>query len=547
MLYNVYSNEHDTINASGSCIDFNEPPDRAAFFMLKTNNTTLTLEIDKPLQEKCGILGVFNTRAVANVPLAFAAAGGVQHRGQQGAGIVLRTAAGLKRQVGNGLLQEVFPTKKINQLNKPHKWLMVHCRYGTYGGYDKRNLQPCLVTANDGTEIAIVHNGEFVATDEIRKQIQVKLPASISDTYLFAYLFARSMGSSWDEKITKTVAQVHGAYSLIIGVNNSLYVCRDRFGLRPLVIGKLRSGWIVASETHALDKVGAALVRTVHRGEIIRIDSSGLTVVQKGMETKGHFCDFEWAYFSRPDSMLPTNESAEQHKPNGDWLSVGMFRARCGEQLASESPIKNATFAVGVPDSGIAVTASYASILGIPYQQAIIRDHYDRNGNQRLFMRDDERRKIKKKVLGKLSLIPDPRIWKDAIIVIGDDSIVRGNVSAEITKALFSLGAREVHWIIGFPPVQHHCPLGVSIRMESELIAAKFKGDPEKIAKALGATSVRYISHKGFIKARLLTGKIEIPEDEKEIFLVNGGCGGCITGNYPVTKTGQIHKHAVTN
>ncbi len=546
MLYRIYLNEHDTVIANGSFNVSYKPPNRAAFFMLKTNHR-FTIDIDKPLQEKCGILGIFNNRHTANLPLAMVAAGGVQHRGQQGAGLVLHTRQGLKRWIGNGLLQEVFPIDRIKKLNKPNKWLLIHCRYGTHGGYDKRNLQPCMVTARDGSRITIVHNGEFVAADAIRKQIRAKFPKTISDTYLFAYLLARSTGRSWDEKITKTITEVNGAYSLIIGIKDTLYVCRDRFGLRPLVIGKMASGWIIVSETHALDKVGAVLVRSVHRGEVVRIDTQGVTVLKKGSESQGHFCDFEWAYFSRPDSLLPTNEKAEHHKPNGDWLSVGMFRARCGRQLAIESPIKKATFAVGVPDSGIAVTASYASALGIAYQQTIIRDHYDSNGNQRLFMRDDERRKIKKKVLGKLSLIPDPRVWKDAIVVIGDDSIVRGNVSAEITRAIFTLGAKEVHWIVGFPAVQHHCPLGVSIRMERELIAAKFNGDSDKIAQALGATSVRYISHQGFIKARLLSGPLQIPNDEKEIFLANGGCGGCITGHYPVTRTGQIHPHAVTN
>lgn len=505
------------------------------------------IDLDKPLQEKCGILGMFNNRAVANVPLAMIAAGGVQHRGQQGAGIVMRTGNRLKRRIGNGLLQEVFPANVVTKMNVAYKWLLIHCRYGTHGGYDRRNLQPCLVTARDGTRITIVHNGEFVAADAIRKQIRAKFPKTISDTYLFAYLLARSSGRSWDEKVVKTIADVHGAYSLIIGIGDVLYVCRDRFGLRPLVIGKTKNGWIIASETHALDKIGAILQRSVHRGEVLKIDKAGLHVLQKGSDTQGHFCDFEWAYFSRPDSLLPTNEKAEYRKPNGDWLSVGMFRTRCGQFLAAESPVKNATLAVGVPDSGIAIATSYASHLGIPYRQVIIRDHYDRNGNQRLFMRDDERQKIKKKVLGKLSLIPDPRIWKDAVVVIGDDSIVRGNVSAEITRALFSLGAREVHWIVGFPAVQHHCPLGVSIRMEKELIAAKFGGDADKIAKALGATSVRYISHRSFIKARLLSEPLRIPDEEKEIFLANGGCGGCITGFYPVTRTGRIHPHAVKN
>jgi len=310
---------------------------------------------------------------------------------------------------------------------------------------------------------------------------------------------------TWEHRLISALSQVAGAYSLLIGIDGKLFVTRDEMGIRPLILGQIKDKWIVASETHALTKVGAVILREVKRGEIIRIDSSGMSVIKRGVEGSGHFCDFEWAYFGRPDSLLPTHEEEGTGRHPSDWLSISSFRERCGGILAREWPIPQASFVLGIPDSGMAVATGYATALKLPYRQAIIRDHFDPHGSQRLFMRDDQKKRIKNKVLGKLSLISDNYTWKDAVVVVGDDSIVRGNVASKITKAIFARGAKEVHWIIGFPPVAHPCYLGVSIRTKDELIAAKYKSDPKRIAKKIGATSVNYISHKGFIRARLLS------------------------------------------
>lgn len=486
---------------------------------------------DKPLQEKCGLVGIWSPRYSTLLPLSLLAAGGVQHRGQHGAGVAMQTKKGIKKYVGDGLIREVFTRSVINKLNIPSLWTIVHCRYGTHGDYQKNNLQPCVITTKGGNAIAIIHNGEFVATEEMRKKIPGKLPAGISDTYIFSRLLALIKAQTWEEKIIKALSQVNGAYSLIIGIEDKLFVARDNLGIRPLIIGQKKDRWIVASESHALDKVGVRSQREVKRGEIIKIDKNGLTILSKGASSLGNFCDFEWAYFSRPDSVLSTGESS---------LSIGLFRERCGTVLAKEHPIKNATFVIGIPDSGILLATGYASALKLPYRNVVIRDHFDPNGSQRLFMRDDQKNRIRSKVLGKLSLLSDKHIWKNSIVVIGDDSIVRGNVSAKITKAIFSLGAKEVHWIIGFPPITHRCHLGVSIRTKEELIAVRSKSDPKKIAKKIGATSVNYISMKGFIQARL-EKPIKNYNDLRKIFLMNGGCGGCITGLYPIDRNGKIY------
>ncbi len=507
------------------------------------NKPTLPIEDEPLLQEKCGILAIFNKTYTANLPLALLAAGGVQHRGQQGAGIALQYKKNIKQFTGNGLLRDVFIPSVVKRLNKPSKWMLVHCRYGTHGGYDKRNLQPCMITSKEGEKIAIIHNGEFVATEEIKKKISKKFPADISDTYLFAQLLGETEGLTWEHRVIHALSQVNGAYSLMIGIKNKLFIARDAQGIRPLVIGQLKNRWIVASETHALDKIGAYIIREVKRGEITCIDSKGLTIIKHGEKTKtSHFCDFEWAYFGRPETLVPTNEKEEDSKHPENWLAISSFRERCGAAIAREFAIKNATFAFGMPDSGMAVAMGYANALRIPYRQVIIRDHFDPNGAQRLFMRDDQKKRIGKKVLGKLSLIPDRKIWQDAIVVIGDDSIVRGNVTKRITKAVFAMGAKEVHWIIGYPPVAHPCHLGVSIRTTAELIAAQNDSDPVKIAKKINATSVHYITPEGFIQARLLNSDIKKTTDPKDIFLHNVGCGGCVTGKYPVSKEGEVYE-----
>lgn len=216
---------------------------------------------DKPLLEKCGIVALYKKTPENLLPLALLAAGGVQHRGQQGAGIAVQTEKELLTYKGNGLLKDIFTEKIIAEYDKPAKWAIVHCRYGTSGGYDKRNLQPCIITSEEGLNITVIHNGEFVATDKLKKIVKIKFPKGISDTYLFAQLLAETTGTSWEKRLIQALSLVKGAYSLIIGIGEKIYLARDEFGIRPLVIGHLNGKYIAASETHALDKIGATASR----------------------------------------------------------------------------------------------------------------------------------------------------------------------------------------------------------------------------------------------------------------------------------------------
>ncbi len=511
------------------------------FLIMRNKYIQISLPEDKPLQEKCGIVAIFNNEYSHNLSFAILAATGVQHRGLHGAGVAMQTKKKLLVHKGPGLIKEVFTPRVIAKIDKAIKWSIIHCRYGTFGGYDPENLQPCIVNTPDGGQVAVAHNGEFVFTDVLKKQLHSSTIENASDTYMFASLLSHSTGKSWDEKVVKTLSQVNGAFCLAIGTPGGLYVARDQFGLRPFILGKTENGWMVASETHAFDKVGAEVIREIKKGEIVKIDNEGVHVLKEGNNRPQHFCDFEWCYFARPNSMFPVPSADDETKQK--WLSLYQFRVNCGEAVAKESPIQNASFVVGLPDSGLPIAEGYANAMRIPRRQLILRDHFDPNGNSRLFMKDDDKAKIGKKVLGKLSIIAEKEIWKDAVVVLCDDSIVRGNVSAQITKAIFALGVKEVHWVIGFPPVIGRCHLGVSIRTEGELIATRHKGNPEKIAAEIGATSVNYISFNGFIKSRLLSRDIVVPENPKEVFIKNGGCGGCVTGVYPITEKGVIHQH----
>lgn len=511
-----------------------------------SEHVVLSITDDKPLQEKCGLVAVYTPTLRRQLPLALIAAVGVQHRGQQGAGAAIQTRKGIKKHTGNGLLRQVFTSSVIRKLNKPTRWTLVHCRYGTHGGYNKQNLQPCVVKTKDGDFVAVIHNGEFTGTGTMRSQLKGNLSEDASDTYIFTKLLRQAVGKNWDEKILKIITAMTGSFSLIISVGDSLYVARDTDGIRPLFIGQLkRGGWLVASETHAFTKIGAIVNREIKRGEIIRINLQGIHFIHKGETGGSHFCDFEWAYFARPDSLFPVYNDKNDGGDPSKWLSVTAFRERCGGIMALENPLKKVTFVVGIPNSGIDLGTGYANALKLPYRQMIIRDQFDLNGLQRLFMRDDEIKKIKTKVGGKLSLIPDRAIWNDAVVVFCDDSIVRGNVSQKITRAAFYLGAREVHWIVGFPPVRFPCHLGVSMRTGEELVAARFKGDTKKIARAIGATSVTYISPRGFLKARRGDKQMLNPHDERELFLYNLGCGGCVTGIYPVNKDGSHYQKSL--
>lgn len=516
---------------------------------MTAKETLATLMPERSLRERCGIVGLHlpSANRESQLDITLQAIIGSWHRGQQGAGLTIKDKNGLRTHHGTGTPEQALPPNVIDALKNGFNlnWAIAQTRYGTFGNWDARNLQPMTAYSINNEPITVAHNGQFTAIEKMKNEVAEPIPDDASDTYIFSRLLAKAQGSSWDEKITSTLEKVSGAYSLIIGAGDSLYFARDFLGIRPLVLGKIGDGFIATSETHALDKVDASVIREIKRGEVVRIDRDGLKTIKEGIDGPGNFCDFEWDYFSRPDSSYPT-DSEDSLNPE-QWKSVYAFREECGKELASEIFIPNASFVTGIADSGVPFSVGFANASHVPYRQTVLRDHYDPNGNYRLFQTDFDKESIRQKVIGKLSLVRDPKIWEDAIAVLGDDSIVRGDSSTELTKAVFDEGAKEVHWIVGFPQVMHPCHLGVSMRTNNELIAWRNNGDSKKIAEEIGATSVNYISHAGFIKARLKSGKeLFLPSNKREVFLANGGCGGCLTGLYPVDQNGVIYKRKET-
>lgn len=495
------------------------------------------------LEDKCGIFAVYSPEYSDKLPITMRGAGGVQHRGQQGVGFAAQTEDGTITYTRNGLIREALTSHVIrrNGLNMASRWQMFHCRYGTEGGYIKNNLQPCKGVTDLGEEFTLVHNGQVLVTDKEKQKYAPRGKKDlISDTYILTQKIASAEGATLEDKIEQVLAETKGSYSIIIGAKDRLILARDEQGIMPFVIGKAGNTFIAASETHAIDKVDAQVVREVKRGEIVRIDSEGVKTLKKGKDGAGNFCSFQLGYFMRPDSMYPIYNQAYDGEHPENWISVARFREECGKTLWKERPVKDASFVVGIPDSGVAVGTGLAIAAGIPYRQVILRDHYDPNGDKRLFQGDDKLDLIQSKVLGKLSLVPDPAIWEDAIVIIGEDSVVRGNVMKPIVRAIFSLGAREVHVRSGYPMIIAPCHLGVSMRKEEELIALRNKGDERLIAQELAATTAGFISNEGYLMAQNPNRELNIPENPREMFLQNGQCGGCLTGNYPVSREGIL-------
>jgi len=502
---------------------------------------------ENPLQEKCGIVGIYSpgSSILEQFDAGTIASRALWHRGQHGLGFLINTDRGRKKYLRIGTIDEALPPGLRDEFEKAEgvsNWAFFHTRYGTSGNYDENNLQPISVKTPEGINFSVTHNGEFAINQDIRDNIPENIPDGASDTYIFTKALQYSPGLTPDEKIMNVLRSVNGAYSLLIGTDDAIFAARDQFGIRPMVIGKYPNGWIVASETHALDKLGIDTDREIKRGEIIKIDKNGPNVIKKGSEGTGNFCSLELAYFSRPDSTAPTFEHPDDASHPERWMSHLRFRETSGLILAKEKPVKNATFVVGVPDSGVPAGTGYARGINAPYRQVIVRDHYDQNGQLRTFMKDNQMSSLSKMVAGKLSFPNDPAIWKGAVIVVVDDSMVRGSTSKPVVKIMFDAGAKEVHVRLVYPPVKFPCHLGVSMRTNNELIAYRHHGNVEAIAQEIGATSVEYISPEGFLNAWHQSGNILIPDDRREIFLANGACGGCVTGLYPISKDGTIYK-----
>ncbi|MBP9690554.1 hypothetical protein KBD81_00580 [Candidatus Woesebacteria bacterium] len=494
-------------------------------------------ESDKPTHN-CGIGLIYSFSPQDLRSDLFGIGHALQHRGQFGAGIATDTGFLVS---GSGLLKDAIDPNVLG-IQLQNYWAMIHLRYGTSGGYGSENMQPVEVEI-EGQKVHIAVNGNIPNPQRLRKYITKDLPPDASDTVLAAHVFASLQGVSMDERVLQfaNLPEIaSAANNMIIGAGENAYVVRDQFGLHPLVIGDYKNGGgvVIASETAALQKIGSQVIGEFPPGAILKCSPDGHIYLQEGTSSQEHHsCIFEPAYFSSPNSAF----APQEHMTPEEWMSVLQFRIHTGEIVARDHPVPHADFVVGMPDSGVPFSAGLASGLKKPYYPSVIRSHY--NGDSeitRTFMQDNDMGGIAALVRGKLMPVVDPRLWKDKVVVIGDDSLVRGNTAEVVTKMLRRLGAKEIHWRYGYPPVQWPCHLGVSFRSREELLAAQMGNDWGKIANFIGADSVAFISHEGIIQAAREFQGIMRPRNQDEIYMANGFCGGCVTGVYPVNSKGTI-------
>ncbi len=457
------------------------------------------------MHESCGIFGAYAPKEdVAR--LTFFALFALQHRGQESAGIA--TADGKKIHIftGMGRVSNVFTEDSLKTL--PGYMAIGHNRYSTSGSSQPSNSQP-IVVSNNGDTIAIAHNGNLVNATYLYKELQEQgfTFRGSTDSEVIAHLIASAPGKSVIEKIRHTMHRIQGAYSLVILTPTELYAVRDPLGVRPLCIGKVDSGWAVASETCALDHIGATFVRAVEPDEIVVINDNGVKSYP-GESTKRGLCIFEYIYFARPDSVI-----------NGKLLYLA--RLAMGAGLAREHPA-DADIVMGVPDSGTPAGTGYARESGIPVVEGLIKNRYV----GRTFIEPDQRMRD----MGvKLKFNPLPQVLDGERLVVVEDTIVRGTTTSSVIRLLRKAGAKEIHVRIGAPPIKYPCYYGVDMATRRELIAAQ-KSVPE-ICEFIGADSLGYLSIEGLIKA------VGLP---RENF-----CLACFTGEYPIPVQLEMDKLAL--
>lgn len=455
------------------------------------------------MREACGVFGIYSYQQAARI--TFFGLYSLQHRGQESAGIAVSDGKKIAVEKGMGLISQVFSEEKIRNLNG---YLAIgHNRYSTTGSSIIANAQPFLFQS-DLWSFTVAHNGNLANTKVLRRQLSKEGVSftSGSDSEVIGHVIIKSKGKTLEDKIIKGISLLQGAFSILILTKNKIYAIRDPLGIRPLVLGKFHSSWVVASETCAFLTIGAKFRRDIQPGEIMRIDEDGVkTVCHNGKEPSA-FCIFEYIYFSRPDSLI-----------NG---RLGyLTRLHAGQQLAKEYPANGADLVISVPDSGTSAALGFSQESKIPFLEGLIKNRY----LGRTFIQPEQELR---KLGVKLKFNPLPEILKGKKVVLIDDSIVRGTTTAGVVKLLRKFGAKEVHLRIASPPLISPCFLGIDIERYRELIA--HGRSIEQIRCKLGANSLGYLSLEGLKEA---IGEVNC-----------GFCDGCFTTNYPV-KLQKLHRN----
>ncbi|MEC1357853.1 amidophosphoribosyltransferase [Bacillus haynesii] len=452
----------------------------------------------KGLNEECGVFGIWGHEEAPQI--TYYGLHSLQHRGQEGAGIVATDGEKMSSHKGQGLITEVFQNGELKKVKG--KGAIGHVRYATAGGGGFENVQPFLFHSQNNGSLALAHNGNLVNATQLKQQLenQGSIFQTSSDTEVLAHLIKRSGHFELKDQIKNALSMLKGAYAFLIMTEKEMIVALDPNGLRPLSVAMLGNAYVVASETCAFDVVGATYLRDVEPGEMLIINDEGMKSERFSININRSICSMEYIYFSRPDSNI-----------NG--INVHSARKNLGKKLAEESGIE-ADVVTGVPDSSISAAIGYAEATGIPYELGLIKNRYV----GRTFIQPSQSLR-EQGVRMKLSAVRGVVEGKRVVMV--DDSIVRGTTSRRIVTMLREAGATEVHVRISSPPIAHPCFYGIDTSTHEELIASSHS--VEEIRQEIGADTLSFLSIEG-----LLSGIGRQYEGEN-----CGQCMACFTGKYP--------------
>ncbi len=453
------------------------------------------------LREECGVFGIYAPETADIARTAYYGLFALQHRGQESCGIVVNDDGVFTTYKDTGLVNDVFTPDILERFGNG-RIAVGHVRYGTTGTNDRNNAQPIVVNHIKG-KMALAHNGNLVNSCELRHQLELQgsIFHTTSDTEVISYMITRERlnAPSIEEAVNRAMDKLSGAYSLVIMSPSKLIAARDENGFRPLCYGKTPDGrYIVASESCALESVGAQLIRDIKPGEIVVFSKEGVHSIETHCNRRPcSLCVFEYIYFARPDSVI-------------EGCSVHAARMRAGAFLALEHPVQ-ADVVIGVPDSGIDAAVGYAKQSGIPYEIGFIKNKYI---GRTFIAPGQESREDRVRI--KLNPISD--VVRGKRVVMIDDSIVRGTTSARIVKLLRDAGAKEIHMRVSAPPFKNPCYYGTDIDSRENLIACKYS--VEETAKKIGVDSLGYLS-------------VESVKQIAKGVHGTGYCTACFDGNYP--------------
>ena len=454
------------------------------------------------IREECGVFGIYTEEGSDVAADAYYGLFALQHRGQESCGIVVNDCGVFRYYKDEGLVNDVFLPETFRFLGRGNI-AVGHVRYGTTGGSGRLNAQPIVVNHVKG-KIALAHNGNLVNSAHLREELELNgaIFHTTSDTEVIAYIITqeRLKASSIEKAVDHSMDRLQGAYSLVLSSPSKLIAVRDVYGFRPLCFGRKSDGaYVVASESCALDAVGATFIRDVEPGEIVVFSEEGVRSIRSHCNrAKKSLCVFEYIYFARPDSVI-------------DGISVHEARVRAGEFLAEDSPV-DADIVIGVPDSGLDAAIGYSKKSGIPYEIGFIKNKYI----GRTFIQPTQKKRDTAVKL-KLNAIRSAVEGKSVIMV--DDSIVRGTTSGKIVRMLRNAGAKAVHVCISSPPIGYPCFYGIDTSVRKELIAAT--KSVEEIRQFIGADSLHFLSIEGLKKS--------VPHLNADDM-----CYACFNSSYPI-------------